>query len=867
MGVSGSESRGSAGMASPAFIALGCVGFIASAPAWGEAPSEPDEQDATLLQGVVVTDTAVDDRSYKVDRAASPKFTAPLLDTPRSIVVVPAQVIKDTGSATLAEALRTVPGITFGAAEGGNPIGDRPFIRGYDSQGSTYLDGVRDIGAQTREVFAVDQIEVVRGSDSSFGGRGNAGGTINVVSKLPMTDSFANLAASYGSADYKRITADVNYRLSDLVAVRLAGMWHDQDVAGRDAIFQKRWGVAPSVTIGIDSPTRLTLAYYHLDTDELPDSGIPYLYTIGNTPNLGYSYSEPAIGDVTLASGATGHVKRSTFYGLKDRDFRDSKTDQATLRIEHAFGDRVTLRNTSRFSHTYQAYIFLLPDDSTGNVYGTTATNPPGAIGNQTSGGYVWRRANTRYGYTDSIISQTDLFGSFETGGIKHSFAAGSELSWEKAKRGAFVTRSFTNAAGNELLSTGSTVSPRCNAATIARYYCTSLFDPNPNDPWVNYASDTSNTPAAIAKNLPIAETINSADSQAGYVYDSITISEALIANVGLRYDRFHSEVQPGLPVNATSRYTVSRIDTLFNYQGGLVFKPTKNTTLYASYATSATPPNSLLGEGQEQNGVIASATTPTGASAVQVAAAQAASAALKVEKSRSLEVGAKANLFEDQLSLTLAAFRTRTSNARATSDIGTVAFIGERLVKGIEFGFNGNITAAWNVFGGYTYLDAKITDGGFTAFAVPAVTGLGGVIVTPARTIVQPAVTTGRRFPQTAKNSFTIWSDYKILSALTVGGGAFYTGRVFGGYSDNRAVTGTGAAAVVDPATKVLARSIPGYWRFDARVGFKINDRFDIALNVQNLTDKTYFNQAYSNHYASIAPGRSAFATLNVNF
>jgi catecholate siderophore receptor len=234
------------------------------------------------------------------------------------VVVVDKQVIKDTGSATLVEALRTVPGITFGAAEGGNPIGDRPFIRGFDSQGSTYLDGVRDIGAQSREVFAVEQIQIVRGSDSTLGGRGSAGGSINIISKLPERDTFVAGSGSYGTADYKRITGDVNYRLNDKVAFRITGMWHDQDVAGRDAIWQKRWGVAPSVTIGMDGPNKLTIAYYHLDTDELPDSGLPYLYTIGNTPNLGFSYSEPAIGDVTTAGGQTGHVKRSTYYGLKD---------------------------------------------------------------------------------------------------------------------------------------------------------------------------------------------------------------------------------------------------------------------------------------------------------------------------------------------------------------------------------------------------------------------------------------------------------------------------------------------------------------------------------------------------------------------
>src|SRR5262245_43528082 len=69
--------------------------------------------------------------SFKTEVTSSPKQTAPLLDTPQSITIIPAAVIQSTGATTLTEALRMTPGITLGAGEGGNPVGDRPFIRGY----------------------------------------------------------------------------------------------------------------------------------------------------------------------------------------------------------------------------------------------------------------------------------------------------------------------------------------------------------------------------------------------------------------------------------------------------------------------------------------------------------------------------------------------------------------------------------------------------------------------------------------------------------------------------------------------------------------------------------------------------------------
>ena len=831
----------------PAFLALSCVGLLAT-PAFAQEAPAAEQPQGPRLGGATVTATAIDDEGYKAERIESPKAVAPLLDTPRSIIVVDKQIIKDTGSATLVDALRTVPGITFGAAEGGNPIGDRPFIRGFDAQGSTFLDGVRDIGAQSREVFAVEQIQIVRGSDSTLGGRGGAGGSLNIISKLPEKETSASGAASYGTDDYKRLTGDVNYRLGEHVAFRITGVYHDQDVAGRDAIWQKRWGIAPSLTIGVDGPTKLTVAYYHLDTKELPDSGIPYLYTctatICNAPD-GFSYSQPAVGDVTTASGVKGHVDRDTFYGLKDRDFRKTKTDQATLRVEHDFGD-VKLRNTSRYSHNYQAYIYTQPDDQQGNVFG----NPLNLT--MQPGGQVWRRANTRYGYSDSIINQTDFYGKFDTGGISHSFAIGAELSWEKTRRGTFLSAS------------GSTITPRCTAAAVSRFYCTDLFNPNPNDPFVNYTSDTSTAGTPIIKGLPITETQNDASTQAVYGFDSITITDQLIVNLGLRYDHFRSKAQPGLAATALpgSGYTVKRSDGIVDYQAGVVFKPTKETSVYVSYATASTPPNSLLGEGRENNalGTVAAA-TPTPEEV------QAFTDALKVERTKSWEAGAKANLFHEALGLTAAVFQTETTNARATSDGGTVAFIGETRTRGFEATFNGNITDEWSVFGGYTYLDAKIRDAGFASLAVAAVK-VGGVVVRPATTVLVPSSNTGRPSPQTAKNSFTIWTDYKFPFGLSVGGGAFYSSRVYGNFSDNRTATQTAAGVItVNPATKIIARSVPGYWRFDARIGYQINDHLDLAVNVQNLTNKTYFNQVFTNHYAGIAAGRSAFATLNFKY
>lgn len=829
--------------ATPAFIALSCVGFFTT-------PALAANDDAGADSGAADAGNWDSGNSITVsgqregELQISPKDVAPVINTPRSIVTVSSDVIQKTGSATLADALRTVPGITFGAAEGGNPIGDRPFIRGFDSQGSIYVDGVRDLASQSREVFAIDAVQVVRGSDSTLGGRGSAGGTINILSKLPQAGTFGSISGSYGMGDYRRISGDVNLAVTDTVSFRMQGLWHDQDVVGRDAIWQKRWGFAPSVTAGVGTDTRLTASYYYLESHELPDSGMPYLYvcstTVCNAP-AGNTFTTPVLGKVTLLDGTTGTVDRSTFYGLADRDFRDTKSQAAMLRAEHDFGG-VTLRNTARFTRDTQAYNFLLPDDSQGNVFGNPnyvagSINPVTGGAMLTGGGYVWRRANTRYSTSQSLTDQLDLYGKFRTGGIEHSFSVGLEADWEKARRGTFV------------LATGSTISPRCDTATVTRYYCTSLFDPNPNDPWQNFASDTSSVAASIVRGAPNTETQNDASTVSVYGFDSITLTPQLILNLGARYDHFKSTLTPPFAAGAQA-IKLSRTDDLFNWQAGLVYKPSEDTSLYASYATAATPPNSLLGEGREDNAL---PTTTATAGLLDV---------LKPQKTRSYEAGAKASLIHDALGIGIAVFQTEIDNARVTDADNNIAFLGKSRVRGVELTVNGTILPGWSVFGGYSFLDARIVDGGFSALTAPAVTGHA------TQTVLVSSVNTGKQMPQVARHNFTATTSYQVTSRFQIGGSAIYMSRQYGGYADNRYATQDAAGNVtIHAATVNLSRGVPGYWRFDAQASYDITGNVTVSVNAQNLTDKVYFSQVYANHYATVAPGRTVFGTVTVKF
>src|SRR6202008_4472207 len=143
------------------------------------------------------------------------------------------QVLRKQNLLSLRDALQTIPGITFGAGEGGGGYGDSINLRGYSASNDLTQDGGRDSAQYSRtDPFNLQQVEVYNGANSVYNGSGSVGGTINLVLKVPQADNLTIVSGAIGTDDYYRATVDTNHRLSDLVAVRLNGMFHRNDVPG-----------------------------------------------------------------------------------------------------------------------------------------------------------------------------------------------------------------------------------------------------------------------------------------------------------------------------------------------------------------------------------------------------------------------------------------------------------------------------------------------------------------------------------------------------------------------------------------------------------------------------------------------------------
>ncbi len=167
------KSASSSGMVTAATLLTGlALAFPATAT---DTPAPASSSDAQIahaknLPGVKVEATTND---YRVDQLSSPKFTQPLLDTPQTISVINKELIQQQGATTLTEALRNTPGVgTFFLGENGNTsTGDAIYMRGFDTSSSIFVDGVRDLGSISRDVFNIEQVEVVKGPAGTDIGR------------------------------------------------------------------------------------------------------------------------------------------------------------------------------------------------------------------------------------------------------------------------------------------------------------------------------------------------------------------------------------------------------------------------------------------------------------------------------------------------------------------------------------------------------------------------------------------------------------------------------------------------------------------------------------------------------------------------
>lgn len=376
----------------------------------------------------------------------------------------------------------------------------------------------------------------------------------------------------------------------------------------------------------------------------------------------------------------------------------------------------------------------------------------------------VGRDAPDSAGVDSNLDEQLDLTARFDTRFITHTLVAGVEVA-------------------------------RQNAA-IDRYR--NPFDTDPN--WVPETPLLDPDPYEARPAEPIVSNQHTvAPSGGAYFIDTLGLGRYLDLTAGFRYDQFSARYQ-NLSLQNGALLRLQELNRVGSPRASLTVKPTARQSYYLSFGTSFDPSAEAL-----------TLTTKT--------------ADLGPVKAKSFEAGAKSLWLNGGVLLTAALFRTEVDNAQTNDpDNPTITVLnGNERVDGAELQAIGHLTARWEIFSGYTYLDGRTLASG-------------------------TAADVGKLMPNTAHNQLNLWSEYELPRGWEIaGGGNWLSYR----YADS------GQSAYV-----------PGFVVWNAMVSYQASPRVSLQLNAYNLFNKLYYEGLYytspAENHAIPGAGRSLALTLH---
>ncbi len=331
------------------------------------------------------------DAPYKAKRLSDSRHVRDIAETPHTMTVITKDVIAESGKTELKDLLSAQPGITLGTGEGGNSFGDRYIIRGYEARNDVFTDGLRDPGLITRETFALEQVEISKGPNSTFAGRGSTGGSVNsVTKKANLAESFTTFQGGLGTDKYKRFTLDTNHTVNEDLAIRFNALFSDTDIPDRAPAAEQRQGALLSGVLQATDSLKISADYYHFRGDDRSDAGT---FLVDGKPD-----------------------NQAKYVGQDGLDFQDTAADIFTLTFDADLTDDIRLENKSRIGQTENDYIISVFSPRRNSL-----------------------RSFSGWQENDYIGNQTNLIIDKNVGGSRHTIIAGIEYANEKTKAGSYT--------------------------------------------------------------------------------------------------------------------------------------------------------------------------------------------------------------------------------------------------------------------------------------------------------------------------------------------------------------------------------------------------------------------------------------------
>ena len=759
-------------------LALGAA--IAAAPAAAQDTGDAEVQLDTLRiqdRTADVNPYSTPGAPYKAERSGDVRNTRPIADTPTTMTVLTENQIDDSGYTDLARILDAQPGITVGTGENDNAFGDRYIIRGQEARSDVFVDGLRDPGMTTRESFAVEQIEITKGPNSTFAGRGTAGGAVNLITKAATTDyNFVDATVGVGTDRFVRVTGDVNYAASDTLAIRANGLYAYTDIPDRAPTNRRRTGGAISATWSPTYDFDLTLDYYLLRAEDNPDLG-------------GYLFGD-------AAAGTRKPVEAPVY--AQEQDFQMSDVDVFTGRLNWQLTDNITFSNRARYGMSDNGYVV------TGARGTTTDVSDPNGV-------YDTFVMSDHQGWqeVDYFANQANLLIESDMLGGENDLILGAEYTDHQVINGVY--------------SLNNTGTPNCftsGRGGVRQGFC---------------GVDANGTVVPAITNLLGREiTRGQWDSDwqvetfSLYLMDTIDLTEALTVFGGLRWDSFDFSLTTQASDLSQTSYAYS--DDFWNGHLGVTYRLNDWAMVYVSYATAAdiNGGESDLGTNSGYGGLVVINGEFRGGSP---------------ERSENWELGTKLELFDHKFLLTGAVFQTTKSDVLEGSGGGYTpegtGNTGKNRVRGFELGLAGNITPAWSMQGGVTYVDTEILESAVDAANV------------------------GKELANTAHWQASLQTRYQVSDAFAFGGAVKYKGDRFGGQPDTAARFGTRP-----DGSFYYTNTVPAYTVADLFAEYTFSRNMSLRVNVNNVFDEDYWLAVYqSGAFLYKGDARQVVATLNLRY
>ena len=430
---------------------------------------------------------------------------------------------------------------------GGARVGRRATtltIRGFSARNDIFLDGIRDFGSYYRDSFNYESVDVLEGPASVEFGRGSTGGVVNQESKVAELHSFTATNVQLGTDALRRGTLDFDRPLPAIpggTAFRVNVMGEEAGVAGRNVTQTRRYGVAPSLSLGLNTATRASISLLHEREDSIPDYGLPYF------------------------GAAVAAVPRTTYYGIDGANYLRTTPDVVTVRVDHDFGLHLTVRNNFRWGN--------YPRDAriTEPQINTTAALPPG----QLQPGQPLRVSCAQ----SATVAQS-------------CYTTGTPLSQVYVRRNQISVLSTEDILWDQLSATARfTVGHVANSAMLLleggrersiprRPGVTAPYVPalDPTAPGSSVLTPGTNTAATHVQSL----------SYAVNFLDTLELTRWLQVSGGVRFDHFDTTSTP--PSTTPPAQPATRLDEQPTYRAAVIAKPRPAGSVYFDWGTSFNP-------------------------------------------------------------------------------------------------------------------------------------------------------------------------------------------------------------------------------------------------------------------------------------